>query len=715
MSKYQAIEHFGGCGISSKSIRDKKLLLHQIHLKKWMLWAILSFIVSGAFAQISIDSVAEDVIQTQQIKNSLSLKNKARYSITELKKEEISAIPFERLIFKEKDSVLKSHIISPSVVDKDLFVSFKILSNSDTLERFYFHPGYFYKTIWVFKKQGDGRYERIRFGDQPFREEARSEGYREVLVEPHQLNEYIVYLHCVRTSVNVLEPKLVAAAHVPVMISLARYQGGDLMVVGYVFSGLLLLMVLYSFTNYIQTKSPEFLSYGLYTLFMGMLMFLKTYLFNYATSFNYFFEGYLDFIMQGVGLFFYCLFLNQFLQAKKYYPAMYQVMKWSQVFLGISLLLFSYAHFFMDDFSVEFNIENSVKYVLVGVGLFFIIYGIREDNHLMRFLVWGNILLITFSLFSLLMIVFQWRFPSLPDIFNRSLFYYELGLVLELVAFLAGLSYKNRVELIQRTREKEQLRLENERKELEKQMAVFVAQQEERNRISSDMHDELGSGMTAIRLLSELALNKMKQEPLPEISKISNSANDLLNKMNAIIWSMNSSNDSLENLIAYIRSYTIEFFDNTNITCKVYTPEKIPLIQMSGEKRRNIFLCVKESLNNVVKHAQATHVEVNIQLLEEKLNITITDNGIGIDLQNLRHFGNGLQNMRKRMLLIGASFFIGPITEKSDAALVALSTGTEAIGIHSSSDQDNNELQKNKPKRFQGTQTKLSIILDVNQ
>ena len=95
----------------------------------------------------------------------------------------------------------------------------------------------------------------------------------------------------------------------------------------------------------------------------------------------------------------------------------------------------------------------------------------------------------------------------------------------------------------------------------------MAAQQDERNRISADMHDELGSGVTAIRLMSEIVKSKMKQTSLPEIEKISNSANDLLGKMNTIIWTMKSSNDTLESLVAYIRAHAIEFFDSTPIDC----------------------------------------------------------------------------------------------------------------------------------------------------
>jgi signal transduction histidine kinase len=189
-------------------------------------------------------------------------------------------------------------------------------------------------------------------------------------------------------------------------------------------------------------------------------------------------------------------------------------------------------------------------------------------------------------------------------------------------------------------------------------MAVLTAQQEERNRISTDMHDELGSGMTHIRLMSEIAKNKMKQQTPPEIEKISQSANDVLNKMNAIIWSMNSKNDSLGNLISYIRAYTIEYLEGTPVKCRVNIPNFIPEHELNGDKRRNIFLCVKETLNNMLKHSKATELIIDI-VADGALRIKIADNGIGIDLSHIRQFGNGLQNIDRRMRSIGGSFQIG--------------------------------------------------------
>src|SRR4029077_10068974 len=240
-------------------------------------------------------------------------------------------------------------------------------------------------------------------------------------------------------------------------------------------------------------------------------------------------------------------------------------------------------------------------------------YGLRKKDPLMNYLVTGQLCLTFFSIISFLLLITPMRISNNDDsILNDSLIYYQTGLVLELIFFMSGLSYKNKRDLIERIKERERLKLDNERKEFEKQVAILEAKQQERNRISADMHDELGSGVTAIRLMSEIVKTKMKENTLPEIEKISQSANDLLNKMNTIIWTMVSSNDSVESLVAYIRSYAVEFFENTAINCYFNMPIAIPSREISGEKRRNIFLSVKEALNNVLKHSQGSVVKINV-------------------------------------------------------------------------------------------------------
>jgi signal transduction histidine kinase len=322
------------------------------------------------------------------------------------------------------------------------------------------------------------------------------------------------------------------------------------------------------------------------------------------------------------------------------------------------MLIYGVLHWLTPSFLPEFYLENILKILLLILALFFVFYARRQrNNKIFTFLAWGNGFMFVFSLISLLVLLNSGLTKLFPGLLSNSLVYYQSGIFLELVFFLTGLNYKNKKQIIETTKERERLKAENLLKEYEKELAVLKAQQEERNRISVDMHDELGSGMTAIRLMSELAKAKMKDNSPDEIDRISDSANDVLNKMNAIIWSMNSGNDTLGNLVAYIRSYAMEYFEVTPVTCKVNTPDNIEEKELTGDKRRNIFLCVKETLNNALKHSGATQIIIDIET-NHQLVIRIHDNGKGIDLQKLRQFGNGLKNIQNRMAAIGGSFSI---------------------------------------------------------
>ena len=201
---------------------------------------------------------------------------------------------------------------------------------------------------------------------------------------------------------------------------------------------------------------------------------------------------------------------------------------------------------------------------------------------------------------------------------------------------------------------------------LEKQQAV----DKERTRIAADMHDDLGSGLSTIRFLGEkVKRNVFSEITRDDIEKMQLTSIELIDKMNEIIWTMNEKNDSLENLVYYTRTYALEYCAENNINCTIHLPENIPVIPVSGETRRNIFLTVKESLHNIVKHAEAKNVEITVGV-SKSLDITIRDDGKGFDKDDDTEEGNGLRNMQKRIESIG-----GEITIKNEMGVtVALRT-----------------------------------------
>jgi signal transduction histidine kinase len=549
------------------------------------------------------------------------------------------------------------------MVNQTLYLKFMMSNSSDSLLQVYFFPGFYYKKIEIFSASPEdpvGSFRNIKTS--PGTDSGAYDGFDLISMPPKTTRLFFVKLSFAKTPVNILGPRIINKSFITYFRTVFLARKSRMSLITYVVTGILLMMIFYSLAVYLQNFNIEFLYYSGYAFSMGILLFLKSALSNTNTPFNYFFESYLDFFIQFVGYIFYIIFIRKFLDTRRNHPFLEKLFLFSQWFIFLLLAAFSVTYFFTTKFGILSLIENGTKQFLLAIGIIFIIYGIRKKDKLMNYLVAGQSILIFFSAISLFLIINPIHFVESKDdfkfIFNDSLLYYETGLVLELIFFLSGLAYKNKKEIIERVKERESLKLENERKEFEKQVAVLEAKQEERNRISADMHDELGSGVTAIRLMSEIVKTKMKGQTLPEIDKISYSANDLLNKMNTIIWTMTSTNDSVQSLVAYIRAYTVEFFDNTGIDCQFYIDPDISAAELSGEKRRNIFLSVKESLNNVAKHSMASKVSLAIDTNENILRIKIADNGRGIDQDKISQFSNGLRNMKRRIESIYGDFII---------------------------------------------------------
>ena len=192
-------------------------------------------------------------------------------------------------------------------------------------------------------------------------------------------------------------------------------------------------------------------------------------------------------------------------------------------------------------------------------------------------------------------------------------------------------------------------------KKVEKQQAIL----EERKRISADLHDDVGSGLSRIMLLSELVKQEAKMpETRKDAEKISAVSQELSANISEIIWALNSNNDYVENMVAYIRRYAAEYFENSPVKLKINTPDNIAHMPIKSENRRNVFYAVKEALHNIIKHAKATEAELKFMVKNNILSVVINDNGIGMPKGELNRFGNGLKNMRHRMTSINGGMHI---------------------------------------------------------
>jgi len=201
-------------------------------------------------------------------------------------------------------------------------------------------------------------------------------------------------------------------------------------------------------------------------------------------------------------------------------------------------------------------------------------------------------------------------------------------------------------------------RLQRKLIQLEQRHAV----ERERSRIARDVHDELGSKLTEISFQGSIAQRDMNDvsETRRQIEQMSASAREAVSSLQEIIWAADPENDTLEGLVGHISHFVAEFSRISEVSCEVFTPPHIPDQKIPATMRHNLYLAVKEAINNSAKHAMTSRILIRLVIHESSLEVLISDNGHGFvaaatDERNgkTKRTGHGLTNMRERLRAIG--------------------------------------------------------------
>lgn len=212
---------------------------------------------------------------------------------------------------------------------------------------------------------------------------------------------------------------------------------------------------------------------------------------------------------------------------------------------------------------------------------------------------------------------------------------------------LAGLA----ALIIVRARYRRQLELAERQRGIER----------ERARIAQDIHDDLGSSLTRIILLSQSARGDLDSPELAagDLDRIYDTARNLTRSLDEIVWAVNPRHDTLDSLATYLGKFAQDFLGPAQIRCRLDLPTSLPQWPLTAETRHNVFLAFKEALNNTVKHAQATEVKITLALAEKSFTLTLEDNGQGFDpaapRKDVTDTEDGLANMKKRLTDIGGA------------------------------------------------------------
>ncbi|HEV2694157.1 MAG TPA: sensor histidine kinase [Verrucomicrobiae bacterium] len=182
--------------------------------------------------------------------------------------------------------------------------------------------------------------------------------------------------------------------------------------------------------------------------------------------------------------------------------------------------------------------------------------------------------------------------------------------------------------------------------------------EKERLRIAQDIHDDLGARITEISLVSALAKKGSisPEAASADFDKISSMSRDLVSALYETVWAVNPENDNLDALGNYLCQMTNHLCKHAQLPCRLEVLELPGNIHVSSQIRHNIAMAVKEATHNVIKHAKATEITLGVALKNGELQVCIKDNGTGFDPAKMEDsFGNGLNNMKRRLADIGGS------------------------------------------------------------
>jgi len=177
-----------------------------------------------------------------------------------------------------------------------------------------------------------------------------------------------------------------------------------------------------------------------------------------------------------------------------------------------------------------------------------------------------------------------------------------------------------------------------------------------RNKIASDLHDDVGSTLSSISMFSQMAQQQSK-ETIPLLDSIGDYSRKMLDAMADIVWTINPENDQFEQIILRMRNFAYDLLGTKNIEFEFDADEDVTNMKLSMDVRKNIYLIFKEATNNMAKYSGADQALFSIKNEKNNLIMVIHDNGKGFNMSQATS-GNGLRNMRKRAEEMGADLTI---------------------------------------------------------
>ncbi len=436
-----------------------------------------------------------------------------------------------------------------------------------------------------------------------------------------------------------------------------------------IFQGFLLCQLLYVLFQWMIIRRPEYLYYFFYLLTLSLYFFSK-----YESDYGIYFlfsrypllKVYLNKTLIILPYFFYFRFVRSFLEMYDNYPHLNKWIIRIEYFL-LAYLVFDFA-FIIITLNVKLQREfyTYVLIIIFTLAASFIFYLFKKRQALIYYILSGSLFVGLGNIIGLILTYLSDN-ENIDFGVPNKLIFSQVGILLEILCFTAGLSYKSK------SAEKEKIKSQEKLiEQLKANEALQSKMQNIRNKIAQDLHDDIGSTLSSISILSNIALKeKNATQTFEAMSEIKDSSINLMEKMDDIVWSINPRNDSLENLLLRIKRFAITLFEAKNIDYNIAIHEDVNGVKLPMDYRQHIYLILKEAINNLVKYAEATKAIIDVNFQDKMLSIEVRDNGKGFSVhENLS--GNGILSMKNRAELMEAALKINSIKDKGTSVTLEI-------------------------------------------
>jgi signal transduction histidine kinase len=335
------------------------------------------------------------------------------------------------------------------------------------------------------------------------------------------------------------------------------------------------------------------------------------------------------------------MFLRKFLDLELLYPKVNKsLVVFERIVIPIGFLIFVLGIFSLQHFSIKIF---AITYILsLPYFLFCIIYVGTRKRIINRIILFGTLIAILIA-----------RSTAISHFFssdqNLQLINFQFIIAAVLVLFLAlnlGLLYKSKLIVDQNI-------------QLEVQRQSELNQQ--REMISADLHDDLGASLSSIHLNASMVQKTLHYDIVNAESALKNVVRDLklvIENMGDIIWAINPDKKAHKSISGQLKDFYFDLMDGYGIQCNYHIDQTLEAQITNIDARKNLLLIAKEAINNILKHAEATRIDVFFNEQNKMVLLEIQDNGIGMKETEKTFSGNGLQNMKNRTEKINGEFKI---------------------------------------------------------